>query len=224
MNAGSATGAKLGTYYRTLRPTWWSQLLWRARYGLERRRELGPRRAARWRWPEARAPRSREDFPDLPLIHATETIPEVVAELERGEHRFLNQTRHLGRERPDWRLGTIGTDRLGTITLHYHRWAWDLAHEAAKGAKADEAAALFRHYLSAWMSRCALDAPVRARPGLERLRDRYPADVVDSILPLARRGSLAELGRVPRRISWRTSGSRRHICAIISNGTCVPTT
>jgi uncharacterized heparinase superfamily protein len=84
---------------------------------------------------------------------------DVVAELARGEFRFLNRGYHLDRESPDWRLGAIFKDRLWTITLHYHAWAHELACAATTGANADEAADLFRHYLSDWLSRCALEAP-----------------------------------------------------------------
>ncbi len=65
-----------------------------------------------------------------------------------------------GRERPDWRLGSVATDRLWTITLHYHAWAYQLADVAARnGSKAAEAAKLFRHYLSDWIARCVVEAP-----------------------------------------------------------------
>jgi uncharacterized heparinase superfamily protein len=91
--------------------------------------------------------------------HAKEIGTDIVAELAHGEFRFLNRGHHLGREFPDWRLGAIVANRLWTITLHYHAWAHDLACAAMKGTNAGEAADLFRHYLSDWLSRCALEAP-----------------------------------------------------------------
>jgi uncharacterized heparinase superfamily protein len=148
-----------GVYYRTVRHTRLSQLLWRIRYQLERRRKVGPHLAARWRWPGRRPPRLREDFPDLPVMHNTRNSTETVAELARGEFRLLNHPHSLGHESPDWRLGAVTAERLWTITLHYHAWAYDLARAAMKGANAEEAAALFYHYLSDWLSRCTLEAP-----------------------------------------------------------------
>jgi uncharacterized heparinase superfamily protein len=151
---------RLGTYYRTVGHTRWSQLLWRACYLLERRRPLRQRAVSRWRWSANRPPRVREDFPSLPLIHdAKIEAPGTPIEPKRGEFRILNQTLLVGHERPDWRLGAISANRLETITLHYHAWAWGLAQEATQGANADEAAALFRHYVSDWMTHCALEVP-----------------------------------------------------------------
>jgi uncharacterized heparinase superfamily protein len=129
------------------------------RYSLERRRKLGPKSI--WRWREHRAPRLRADFPSVPLVHTPERENSHSSEgLERGVFRFLNQTRELGQERPDWRLGSVGTDRLWTITLHYHAWAYDLARAAtAGGTGSPAAAASFHHYLSDWMARCSLETP-----------------------------------------------------------------
>jgi uncharacterized heparinase superfamily protein len=146
-------------FYRTVRYTRLSQLLWRIRYQLERRRKVGAHVAARWCWPKKCPPRLRDDFPDLPVLHTPENHAEAVGELARGEFRFLNQDRSLGRECPDWRLGAVAAERLWTITLHYHAWAYDLARAATKGADGEEAAALFRHYLSDWISRCTLETP-----------------------------------------------------------------
>src|SRR5579883_466891 len=137
--------ARAGIYYRTVRHTCWSQLLWRMRYSLERRRKLSPRTISRWRWPEARNPRIRTDFPDVPLI-ATRA----------GSDASLLAPR--AGECPDWRLGPITKDRLRTITLHYHAWAYELADAAAgNDPKAEEATTLFRDYVSDWIARCALE-------------------------------------------------------------------
>lgn len=144
---------RISNYFRSVRHTRFSQLIWRVRYMLERRRKLGRRRAARWQWTEAHAPRLRPDFPTLPLLHGYGEIgPEMASQLRQGRFCFLNQSRQLGRESPDWRLGAIAADRLWTITLHYHAWAYELA-------KAADETALFRHYLSDWMARCALENP-----------------------------------------------------------------
>src|SRR5437868_1902356 len=131
----------LGTYYRTAGHTRWSQLLWRARYALERRRNAR-RAASGWRWPGARPPAVRDDFPDVPLFRRPSPEgADGLALLERGAFSHLNQTHELGREAPDWRLGAVTADRLWTVTLHYHAWAYDLARWAASGPRADEAAA-----------------------------------------------------------------------------------
>jgi uncharacterized heparinase superfamily protein len=151
----------IGCYYRSASHTRLSQLIWRAHYMLARRRKLGQQIARRWGWLGARSPRLRDDFPSLPLpLRAGERGLENVVELTRGEFRFLNQNQQLGRQRPDWRLRTITSDRLWTITLHYHGWAYDLAEAGAGSApNAAEAAALFQYYLSDWMTRCSLGAP-----------------------------------------------------------------
>src|SRR5947209_3065471 len=131
----------LATYYRTARRTRWSQLLWRARYRLERGWRPGTGHA-RWRWTGERAPRLRTDFPDVPLFHRG--VPEGlagVAVLGQGVFSHLNQSRALGCEETDWRLGPVAAERLWTVTLHYHGWAYDLAEAAAAaGPGADQAA------------------------------------------------------------------------------------
>jgi hypothetical protein len=124
----------LGVYYRTACHLRWSQLLWRVRYARERRRPVSPRAAARWRWSGGRPPRLREDFPDVPLPRGREPEQATVS----------------GPDSPDWRLGAVATDRLRTITLHYHAWAYPLAERAGDA---------FRQHLADWMRRCALEAP-----------------------------------------------------------------
>jgi uncharacterized heparinase superfamily protein len=86
----------------------------------------------------------RDDFPDVPLFHRP----------GRDAFPHRNQTGDVGRTRPDWRLGTITTERLSTVTLHYHAWAYDLAAEDGD---------LFRFYVADWIDRCGLDA-AGARP------------------------------------------------------------
>ncbi len=147
----------LGTYYRTAIHTRWSQLLWRARYTWERRRPLSVHAAVPW----SATPALRDDLPEVPAGHRpTPSGAEAVALLHRGVFCRLNESREVGRERPDWALGPCTAGRLWTVTLHYHAWAYDLAEAAAAGGPgSDEAAELFRHYVGDWMRRCALTAP-----------------------------------------------------------------
>jgi uncharacterized heparinase superfamily protein len=151
----------LGTYYRTARYTRWSQLIWRARYALERRRPLRSDGTTRWVCRDGKTPCLRDDFPDMPLFHTAAFDAAQAADLlRRGVFCHLSQAKDVGRERPDWRLGPVASDRLWTITLHYHAWAHHLAQIATgELACAGQAAVLFEHYLFDWMSRSALDTP-----------------------------------------------------------------
>ncbi|HEX2254225.1 MAG TPA: alginate lyase family protein [Thermoanaerobaculia bacterium] len=147
---------------RTLAPLRWSQPLWRLRYAGERwanrRRGTAPRR---WEWPGEGAPPLRPGFPELPPAEAPGPGGERLVELlERGVFEHLEEAAEVGRERPDWRLGDRAADRLWTITLHYHGWAWGLARQAAAGGAAGErAAVLFRHYVGDWIRRASLERP-----------------------------------------------------------------
>src|SRR5262249_17683774 len=125
----------LGLYYRTLRHTRASQLLWRARYLLERRR-AGRRTAGPWRWNLDGPPRVREDlpFPPIPHLHTPET---AAAGLHTGELCHLNKAVNLGREHLDWQLGTVAKDRLWVATLHYHEWAYRLVEAVVRDANAN---------------------------------------------------------------------------------------
>jgi uncharacterized heparinase superfamily protein len=72
----------------------------------------------------------------------------------------LNRSADIGIDRPDWRLGPVATDRLWTVTLHYHAWADALAELAAGGGPdAGDAATLLAHYIGDWITRCPVDAP-----------------------------------------------------------------
>jgi uncharacterized heparinase superfamily protein len=148
----------LGQLLRTTRRLDWSQLVWRARYSLERRRKLSRRAAVRGRWLQNESPRLRSNFPAIPLFHRLgPPLPEVVLLLRNGVFYHLNQGRHLGSQRPNWPCGPVAAERLWTVTLHYHGWAYDLAERAAAGnAESEDAARLIRHYLSDWIERCAL--------------------------------------------------------------------
>jgi uncharacterized heparinase superfamily protein len=140
---------------RHLRP---SQLYWRGRYTVRRRirRAWGPRSVAAAS-SNGTLPRLRDDFPtDLDPFDATPPDPTLVARLSAGKFAHLNAVRELGRP-PDWLLGRIDQDRLWTITLHYHGWAYELARLAARNdPTADEASRLFVEYVSDWMRRCDL--------------------------------------------------------------------
>ncbi|HMK35420.1 MAG TPA: alginate lyase family protein [Desulfomonilaceae bacterium] len=86
--------------------------------------------------------------------------PNLIQNLNRGIFRHLNEEKNLGRTLPDWMLGQQTSSRLWTITLHYHRWAYDLAELAARGGPdADTAATLFKHYVMDWITRCEVTEP-----------------------------------------------------------------
>ena len=147
---------------RHLRP---SQLVWRLRYAWRRRRNL--RRGTppdHWIWEGAGSPRVRRDFPDLPRLETPGPDgAALTAMLAEGRLELLSQTAELGLERPDWRLGARSSERLWTVTLHYHAWAFSLAEaaadESASAASRRRAAELFRHYVGDWIRRCGLERP-----------------------------------------------------------------
>jgi uncharacterized heparinase superfamily protein len=88
----------------------------------------------------------RADFPDEVLLHPPqETI---------GEDRFPKCEAESGGW-PDWRLGTVTSDRLGAITLHYHAWAYGLAELAAGGNS--EAADRLGRTVRDWIDRCPVE-------------------------------------------------------------------
>jgi len=150
---------RLPRLFRTLRYVRASQLLWRMRVTAERRL-----RPPRTRTPEptlVRPDAAGVGFPVMPEFHRVGPRgDELLAELAQGRFSHLDRSLDLGRERPDWLLGEAATDRLWTITLHYHGWAHGLAEIAAgEGRQAAAAAELLTHYLSDWIERC----DVRAR-------------------------------------------------------------
>jgi hypothetical protein len=88
----------------------------------------------RWSFPSPGAPSLRTDFPAfVPLARHCEFSGSLVKRLSQGVFEHLNRSYSLGRDHPDWRLGPIEVDRLWTITLHYHKWAYDLMRIAAVG-------------------------------------------------------------------------------------------
>lgn len=124
-----------------------------------------PHDPKRWSFPGGRSPSVRTDLSPALLLPAPQSPEIAFHELSKGIFRHLNRSRTLGLDRPDWRLGPCSEDRLWTITLHYHEWAYSLAHVAAgDGENAPAAAKLFRHYLDDWMIHCDL-----ARPGSREL-------------------------------------------------------
>jgi hypothetical protein len=151
----------LATKWRTLHHLRSSQWLWRARYMVERRSRLNERSASRWSWTETAAPRVRIDLPCVPVLHQPGARGAKAVELlAAGDWEQLGQTQRLGYEQPDWRLGSVRSDRLWTVTLHYHAWAYALAEvAAAKGPDASKAEALLRHYVADWIGRCGLTTP-----------------------------------------------------------------
>ncbi|MFH1114449.1 MAG: alginate lyase family protein [Pseudomonadota bacterium] len=118
----------------------------------------------------------RTDFPAIPQIHPhpnplpegegasgvgiCESPKDSLEKLSRGEFKHLNRSHVVGREHPDWRLGPCPVDRLWTVTLHYHEWAYHLAQaDGETGGVNTEAAALLRHYVDDWIETCRLEAP-----------------------------------------------------------------
>lgn len=147
-----------------LRP---SQIFWRGRYAVRRR--LAPPavgqsivapnfEAVRDALLRAREPHSRA------VERADDDDYAIVERLSRGVFRHLNEERDLGRP-PDWLLGPCERGRLWTVTLHYHRWAWELAMIARRqDSLAQRAHELLRELVGDWIERCDL-----ARPGAGHL-------------------------------------------------------
>src|ERR1043165_540634 len=152
---------RLATLFRTVSRTHWSQLLWRVRYHMERRRGITSGRATRWSWPETRLPFLRDDFPEVPLFHREpQGELETFTAMRQGIISHLHESRSVGREQPDWHLGSVRSGRLWSIALHYHAWAYNLAELAAlESPHASEAAELLQCFLGDWITRCSLESP-----------------------------------------------------------------
>ncbi len=85
-----------------------------------------------WVWKGVGAPPVRSDFPRLPAAVPPGASGERLLDLlERGVFEHLGRAVEVGREVPDWRLGPRSAQRLWTVTLHYHAWAYALAEAAA---------------------------------------------------------------------------------------------
>jgi len=158
----------LGRTIRALRHVQPSQLYWRLRYRRASRRPVvAP--------PVPTALAVRNDFP-ASLLESTENrdfSEGEIEQLELGRFTHLNESRELGLDPIDWRLGVRGADRLWTITLHYHAWLWRLARlvrppqpnrdrqgaaqiatDASGAALAARADRLLRRCLGDWITRC----------------------------------------------------------------------
>jgi uncharacterized heparinase superfamily protein len=147
--------------FRTVRHLRPSQIYWRGRYTLRRRfarmsvgRDSGASAA------DLLIPAVRADFPaSLAAVESRPPHEKMVAQLSRGAFEHLNAVRELGRP-PDWLLGSIERDRLWTVTLHYHRWAYDLAQLASrKDELGQRTGELFVEYVANWIDRCDLETP-----------------------------------------------------------------
>jgi len=143
--------------FRTIGHLRTSQLFWRGRYALRRRFRLGCR-AGRNGSAQSGPLALRTDLPDASIVVA-DCLPtdERAGALCRGVFQHLDVARELGRP-PDWLLGPCPRDRLWTVTLHYHRWAYELALVAAQrmGRQSTEAADAFVEYLTDWIDHCDL--------------------------------------------------------------------
>ena len=134
-----------------------SQVAWRLRYLLERKL---PVRSTSWSRPAHRPAMLRPDFPSIPVVKLHESGNRVVEKLALGRLQLLNREEHFGPEGLDWRLGPRASQRLWTITLHYHRWLYPLAEVAASGSgEAQEAFRLFERFVSDWLAHCDLERP-----------------------------------------------------------------
>jgi uncharacterized heparinase superfamily protein len=144
-----------------LRP---SQIFWRGRYALRRRLPLRLTDQSATRLPatlstDALAHPRREDSARLtPNRNATNELA-ILERLSQGRFLHLNEERTLGRP-PDWLLGSRDEGRLWTVTLHYHRWAWELAMIAGdQTPHAPRAHELFRELVGDWIERCDISRP-----------------------------------------------------------------
>lgn len=154
----------LGRYWRTLRHLKASQWLWRMRYAAERKFPLltGEGQAKGEPAPAIQPPPGKEKSAALHFCSSAHgsDAENLAAQLSRGEFEHLNLCRTLGYERTAWLLGPCHKDRLWTVTLHYHQWAYRLAELATTGGpQSEQAGRLFEHYLRSWISGCGRTAP-----------------------------------------------------------------
>ncbi len=133
---------------RTLHHLRLSQIGWRLRYRWQRGRP-----AIGFRLPRKVVP--RRDFPACPLdALEDDDDPGLIGRMGRGEFYHLNESKKLVEDHEiDWCLGETNTDRLWKVTLHYHRWAWELAKVVQTGGpERAEASILLRRYLGDWIT------------------------------------------------------------------------
>lgn len=122
---------ELARIFRTARHFRLSQLAWRLRYALTRR-FVAPRTPAAPDRPERSPWPSDSTLPPPPPA----TDPSGRALLERlrsGSLTVAGYTMPFNVKQPDWRLGPRDSLRLPTVTLHYHRWLYELLAYAADG-------------------------------------------------------------------------------------------
>ncbi len=147
-------GRDLGRTFRTVRHLKLSQVCWRVRYFLKRKR---PPRAPR----VAKHVQLADDAPTLPHLPLARSLSdlELLEHLARGEFAHLNGVKRLGYDNTDWMLGPQDTDRLWIVTLHYHEWALSLANIVRSAdPEAERASEVLRHYLASWIKTCTLQA------------------------------------------------------------------
>ncbi len=142
---------------RTLRHLRPSQCCWRGIRSVQRRLDTRPR--GRWSWAGNGLPAVRDDLPPVPTLTRFGGPNDTTDLLAYGVVRHLNQQRNIRRHRPDWHLGNVQEDRLWTIALHYHAWAYGLAEAIVSSpSHAQEAAELLVFYVTDWINRCRLGA------------------------------------------------------------------
>ena len=147
----------LARTFRTVRHLRPAQVYWRLRYSRERKRPpVVPH-----------VPGEiclSDDFPEVPLVlHDMQDggrgESDLVDSMEQGRFEHFNAAKPLGRDPTDWMLGAAAENRLWTIALHYHEWAWQLAERVAGGGddarRADEC---LRRLLNDWIDNCGLEA------------------------------------------------------------------
>ncbi len=152
---------------RTVRHLKPSQVLWRLRYAMERRTNSHSGTPGnRWAWTKPTLPALGHDFPELPTPpFSGPRGAAAVEKMDSGQVEHLGQSEELGGEIADWRLGDCPSNRLWTITLHYHEWAFALAEAAAStpktgiGPRELRAASHFRHYVLDWIQNCGIERP-----------------------------------------------------------------
>ena len=133
-----------------------SQVGWRLRYALERRRPV--------LLTDGEMPTSARVEPAvLPGGHVIEReaeLPHTFEDLQRGSFSLLNQRKLLGPPPVEWLLGAQTRDRLWAITLHYHEWVYRLT-ELVGGQQVEsrEVEQLLARYLDDWLVRCDVDQP-----------------------------------------------------------------
>ena len=98
-------------------------------------------------------------FPCPVLLEYADAQSQLSAyeQLKSGRLELLNQTEPFDGSRESWRLGDVQSQRLWTITLHYHEWLIPVAAVAASDSdQASAAGSLLQDRLGGWMRDCGL--------------------------------------------------------------------